>query len=87
MVDRVHPAEQVGEQIAVAGVTLVEVGPGAEVRGLAFPVHRRVQRVEDHDLMAEIEEAVAGVGSDEPRASGNENLHFLVPRLRSATSR
>ena len=35
MVDRVDPAEQVGDQVPVAGVALVEVDLGTQVRGLA----------------------------------------------------
>ena len=68
MVDRVHAAEQVGEQVAVAGVALEEVGPGRQVGGPAALVDRRGQRVEDDDVMAEGQQPVAGVRPDEPRA-------------------
>ena len=53
VVHRVHPPEQVGEQIAVTHVALEEVGPGNHVGGLTPLVDRRDQCVEDYDLVAE----------------------------------
>ena len=61
MVDRVDPPQEVGDQLAVAGVALVEVDLGVELRRLAGPVYRRGQRVEDDDVMAERDQAVTGV--------------------------
>ena len=61
VVDRVGPPQEVGDQLAVAGVALVEVDLRAELRRLAGPVYRRGQRVEDDDVMAERDQAVTGV--------------------------
>ena len=78
MVDRVHPAQQVGEQVPVADVALVEVDLGAQVGGLApVPVHWLGERVQHHDVMAEAEQPVAGVRPDEAGAPGDKNLHCL----------
>ena len=87
MVDGVYPAQEVGDQVAVAGVALVEVGSGAQVRRLPVPVDRRGQRVEHDDFVPERQQPVAGVRSDEPGAAGDEDLHFLRSRRRSAASR
>ena len=53
MVDGVYAAEQVGEQIAIAGVALVEVDLGTRYAGPPVAVYRRSQRVEDDDVMSE----------------------------------
>ena len=87
VVDGVDPAQQVGEQVAVADVALVEVGPGAQVRGLSVPVYRRGQRVEHDDVVPEREQPVAGVRADEPGAPGDEDPHFRRCLRRSAASR
>ena len=52
MVDRVDPAQEVGEEIPVTGVALVEVHIGAQVGRVPVPVYRRRQRIEHHDFMA-----------------------------------
>ena len=87
VVDGVHPAQEVREQVAVADVALVEVDLRAQVRGPPVPVHRRGQRVEHDDVMPERQEPVAGVRADEPGAAGDKDLHFRRFRRRSATSR
>ena len=54
MVDGVHPAQQVGEQLAVADITLVEVDLGTQIGGLAaVPVHWLGQRVQHDEVMPE----------------------------------
>ena len=87
MVDGVNAAQEVRDEVAVAGVALVEVDLGTQVRGPPIPVYRRGQRVEHDDVVPEREEPVAGVRSDEPRTAGDEDLHFRRRRRRSATSR
>ena len=86
MVDRVHPAQEVGEEVAVANVAFVEVCFGAQVGGLAIPVDGRREGVEDHDVVAEGQEPVARVGADKAGPACNQDLHLV--RLRcSPTSR
>ena len=55
--------------------------------GLPSLVDRGGQRVKDHDLVAEGQQPVAGMRSDETGTSGDEDLHFLPFRRRSAVSR
>ena len=50
-------------------------------------MYRGGQRVQHDDFMSSRQEPVASVRSDEPRASGDKNLHFCRWRRRSATSR
>ena len=87
MVDGVDATEQVRDEIAVAGVAFVEVDFGRYVRGPSAPMYRPGQRVEHDDIVSEAKEPVAGVRSDEPRPPGDEDLHFCLPRRRSAASR
>ena len=47
---------------------------------------RRSERVQDNDLVTELEEPVGGVGADETGAAGNQDLHRRWRRC-SATSR
>ena len=54
VVNRVHPAQQVGEQVPVADVALVEVDLGTQVGRLAaVPVHWLGERVQHNDVMSE----------------------------------
>ena len=55
MVNGVDAAQQVGEKVPVAGVALVEVDPRAEVRRASVPVYRLSQRVQDEDVVSELE--------------------------------
>src|SRR5215472_6092147 len=87
MVNGVHPAEQVGDEIAVARVSFVEVDFRAEVSRRAVPVHWPGQCIEHDHLMPLSEKAVTGVGSDEAGPPGYENPHRRPGPLRSATSR
>ena len=81
MVDGIHAAQKVGDQIAVAGVTLVEVDFGTQVRRLPVLVDRRGQRVEHDDLVSKRQQPVARVRTDEPGSAGDEDLHLLsAPR-------
>ena len=87
MVDGVYPAQEVRHQVAVTRVALVEVNLPTQVRGPSAAMHGAGQRVEHDDVMPERQQPVAGVGSDEPGAAGDEDLHFRrLPRC-SATSR
>ena len=83
MVNGVHAAQEVGEQIAVAGVTLVEVRFGTQVCRVPVPVYRRRQRIEHHDFVAQRQQPVTGMRADEPGAAGDEDLHFRQCSLRS----
>ena len=76
VVHGVDAAQEVGEQVTVTDVALVEVDLGAQVRRLPVPVYRRRQRVEHHDFVAQRQQPVAGVRADEPGAAGDEDLHF-----------
>ena len=86
MVHGVDSAQKVPQQVLVADVTLVEVDVGVQVGGRPTSVDRRRQRVEDDDLVTELEEPVGGVGADETGAAGHQDLHRRW-RRRSATSR
>ena len=52
VVDGIHAAQKVRDQVAVTGVALVEVRSRSQVRRPPVPVHRPGQRVEHGDLMA-----------------------------------
>src|SRR5262249_60246462 len=82
-----NAAQEVGEQVAVAGVALIEVSLRAQVRGWSVPVYRRGQCVQDDNIVPERQEPVAGVRPDEPGAAGDEDPHDRRLRRRSAASR
>ena len=87
MVDRIDPAQEVGEKVAVADVALVEFHLRAEVLWPPAPVYGGGQRVQDDNLMAKRQEPVAGMRAYEAGTSGYEDLHRFRCRLRSPTSR
>ena len=78
MVDGINAAQKVGDQVAVAGVALVEVCPGSQVRRPPVPVDRPGQRVEHDDLVSQRQQPVARVRADEPGSAGDEDLHASV---------
>ena len=75
MVDGINATQKVGDQVAVAGVALVEVCPGSQVRRPPVPVDRLGQRVEHDDLVSQRQQPVARVRADEPGSAGDEDLH------------
>jgi hypothetical protein len=55
VIDRVDTTKEIRNQIAVADVAFVEVDVGTEVRGGLVPMDRRHQRVEDHDVVSQLQ--------------------------------
>ena len=87
MEDRVGPAQQVGEQIPVAHVADEELGAGSEVGSAAVSVHRRRQGVEHDDLVAELDQPVGCVRTDEPGSPGDQDPHARTTPWTAWTSR
>jgi hypothetical protein len=53
VVDGVYAAQEISDEVAVAGVALVEIDPGTEVSRAPTPVYRRGQCVEHDDVVSE----------------------------------
>ena len=75
MVNRIDATQEVGDQLPVADVTVVEVDFSTQVLRLPVPVDRRGQCVEHHDLVSQRQQPVTRVRADEPGAAGDEDLH------------
>ncbi len=80
VVDGVHPAQEVGDEIAVADVADEEFDAGGEIVGLAVAMYGGGQRVQHDHVVAESDQTIAGVGSDEPGSTGNQDSHRRRPR-------
>ena len=86
MVDGINAAQKVSDQLAVAGVALVEVCPRSQVSRPPVPVDRPDQRVEHDDLVSQRQQPVARVRADEPGSAGDEDLHLRRCSRRPASS-
>ena len=78
VVHGVDTAQEVREQIPVADVTLVELDIRAQMASGGPWWTGGVERVEHHHLVPDGQEPLTGVGADEPRTSGDEDLHRLL---------
>ena len=75
VVDGIDAAQKDSDQVAVAGVALVEVCSPSQVRWPPVPVDRPGQCVQHGDLVSQRQQPVARVRADEAGSAGDEDPH------------
>lgn len=86
MIDGINAAHGIEQKFLITNIALDELNARIEIRGLAVArVDGFFERIEDTDFVAQLEEGVRRVRSDETRTAGDENVHVRL-RLRWQTN-